>query len=98
MASLLDMKLLVSSIQSYLHNQFIKHENSSDGFDDQGSQYDSVGNLRNWWADETREEYLVKAQCIVDQYGSYIEPLSQLNLNGRNTQGENIADNGRKID
>lgn len=65
------------------------------GFDDQGSQYDSEGNLRNWWANATREAYLEKAQCIINQYGNYVEPLTNLNLNGVNTQGENIADNGK---
>lgn len=64
------------------------------GFDDQGSQYDADGNLRNWWADATRAAYLERAQCIIDQYGRFVEPLTGLNLNGINTQGENIADNG----
>ena len=64
------------------------------GFDDQGSQYDADGNLKNWWAAETRAAYLEKAKCIIDQYRGYKEPLSGLNLNGINTQGENIADNG----
>ncbi|KAG4067966.1 hypothetical protein HA402_010652 [Bradysia odoriphaga] len=64
------------------------------GFDDQGSQYDSLGNLRNWWANETRAAYLEKAQCIIEQYGNYTEPQTNLPLNGINTQGENIADNG----
>jgi neprilysin len=64
------------------------------GFDDQGSQYDGDGNLQNWWAQATRTAYLQRAQCIIDQYGSYTEPLTELRLNGINTQGENIADNG----
>lgn len=64
------------------------------GFDDQGSQYDSLGNLRNWWAEETRAAYLDKARCIIEQYGNYTEPQTGLSLNGVNTQGENIADNG----
>lgn len=67
------------------------------GFDDQGSQYDAFGNLRNWWANATRAAYLEKAQCIIDQYSNYTEPLTNLNLNGVNTQGENIADNGKEI-
>lgn len=67
------------------------------GFDDQGSQYDSLGNLRNWWADETRAAYLEKARCIIEQYGNYTEPQTGLALNGVNTQGENIADNGKKV-
>lgn len=67
---------------------------SIEGFDDQGSQYDSAGNLRNWWQNATRDAYLKKAECIINQYGNYTEPLTKLKLNGINTQGENIADNG----
>lgn len=66
------------------------------GFDDQGSQYDANGDLKNWWAPATRAAYLDRAKCIIDQYGRYVEPLTKLNLNGVNTQGENIADNGKK--
>lgn len=64
------------------------------GFDDQGRQFDSDGNLVNWWEEETKVAYLKKAQCIIDQYGNFTEPNVGLNLNGINTQGENIADNG----
>ncbi len=41
------------------------------GFDDQGRQFDSDGNLRDWWqkSDETRFEKL--ASCTVNEYGSF---------------------------
>ncbi|XP_037040793.1 neprilysin-2 isoform X2 [Bradysia coprophila] len=64
------------------------------GFDDQGRQFDSDGNLVDWWEEETKTAYLSRASCIIDQYGNYTEPTTGLNLNGINTQGENIADNG----
>ncbi|KAH8381748.1 hypothetical protein KR093_011645, partial [Drosophila rubida] len=64
------------------------------GFDDQGRQFDVKGNLRDWWQPDTQKAYLKKAQCIIEQYGNYTERLTGLNLNGINTQGENIADNG----
>lgn len=64
------------------------------GFDDQGRQFDKNGNLVDWWQSETKERYLEKAQCIVYQYGNYTVEDVGLNLNGINTQGENIADNG----
>merc|ERR1711862_677867 len=65
------------------------------GFDDQGRTFDSTGNLANWWERSTEENYLEKAQCIIWQYGNYTaRPPVNINLNGINTQGENIADNG----
>lgn len=64
------------------------------GFDDQGRQFDKAGNLVDWWAPETKEKYLERAECIIHQYGNYTVEDVGLNLNGINTQGENIADNG----
>jgi len=65
------------------------------GFDDQGRQFDEEGNLVDWWHPETKMRYLKKAQCIISQYGNYtIKALDNMKLNGINTQGENIADNG----
>ncbi|KAB7497836.1 Membrane metallo-endopeptidase-like 1 [Armadillidium nasatum] len=53
-----------------------------------------IGNLKNWWERETEERFLAKAKCIIYQYGNYTAPENGLSLNGINTQGENIADNG----
>ncbi|XP_066258701.1 neprilysin-2 isoform X4 [Euwallacea similis] len=64
------------------------------GFDDQGRQFDKNGNLVDWWQEETKKAFVEKAQCIIDQYGNYSVPELNLNLNGINTQGENIADIG----
>lgn len=64
------------------------------GFDDQGRQFDKEGNLVEWWAPETREKYLERAECIINQYGNYTAEEAGLKVNGINTQGENIADNG----
>jgi membrane metallo-endopeptidase-like protein 1 len=64
------------------------------GFDDQGRQFDKEGNLVDWWAPSTKEKYLEKASCIINQYGNYKVDEVNATLNGINTQGENIADNG----
>lgn len=64
------------------------------GFDDQGRQFDLDGNLVDWWGKETAESFKQKAMCVIDQYSNFTESQTNLNLNGINTQGENIADNG----
>merc|ERR1740137_126408 len=70
------------------------------GFDDQGRQYDGTGSLSPWWSPDTIEAFSVQAQCFIDQYSNYTVPELEdilgedAHLNGKNTQGENIADNG----
>jgi endothelin-converting enzyme/putative endopeptidase len=63
------------------------------GFDDQGSKFDAVGNLTNWWTGSDREEFDKRTGCIADEYGSFVA-VDDLHLNGRLTLGENTADNG----
>ncbi|MFH4981384.1 hypothetical protein AB6A40_008093 [Gnathostoma spinigerum] len=64
------------------------------GFDDQGSQFDKIGDLSNWWDNETQTNFINRTQCIIEQYSSYEVPGTGLKINGKLTQGENIADNG----
>ncbi|KAB7505878.1 Neprilysin [Armadillidium nasatum] len=64
------------------------------GFDDQGRNFDEEGNLRNWWQNSTEQNFLQRAKCIIEQYNNFADQETGLNLNGVNTQGENIADNG----
>ncbi|XP_071945619.1 membrane metallo-endopeptidase-like 1 [Antedon mediterranea] len=68
------------------------------GFDDRGRQYDKEGNLVQWWTDNSIEKFTEKKQCIVDQYDNYVMPENDMNLNGIQTQGENIADNGGLVE
>lgn len=63
------------------------------GFDDQGSQFDGGGALRNWWSDEDRrafEELTAKLVAQYDALSPYAAPGH--NVNGRLTLGENIGD------
>ena len=64
------------------------------GFDDQGSQFGPTGELVNWWSKETRKAFREAADKMVKQYSEIVDDRSGLHLNGVNTQGENIADNG----
>ena len=50
--------------------------------------------MKEWWDKKTLANYKKKTQCIIDQYGNFTHPQIDINLNGINTQGENIADNG----
>jgi putative endopeptidase len=68
----------------------IGHE-ISHGFDDEGSQYDGLGHLRNWWTAEDRARFEAKTKLLVAQYDAF-EPVPGYHVNGRLTLGENIAD------
>lgn len=61
-------------------------------FDDQGREYDKDGNLRPWWKNSSVEAFKRQTQCMVEQYGNYT--INKEPLNGKQTLGENIADNG----
>jgi putative endopeptidase len=63
------------------------------GFDDQGRQYDKDGNLKDWWTKDDAKQFVAKAKCVVDQYGSYTA-IDDVKQNGKATLGENLADNG----
>jgi len=63
------------------------------GFDDQGAQYDALGNLANWWHPDTERQFKDRTRCVIDQYSKY-EVSGGTKLNGANTVGENIADIG----
>ncbi|CAH1795599.1 unnamed protein product [Owenia fusiformis] len=71
----------------------IGHE-MTHGFDDEGRLYDKDGNLFQWWSENVIKDFKKRAQCFINQYGNFTIPEINMNLNGINTQGENIADNG----
>jgi len=62
-------------------------------FDDEGSQFDAQGNLRNWWTDADRKEFEQRGQCVVDQYSGYTI-IDDIKINGKLTNGEDLADLG----
>ncbi|CAF1039974.1 unnamed protein product, partial [Didymodactylos carnosus] len=64
------------------------------GFDDSGRQFDKDGNRLPWWTDETIQKFIERKTCIVEQYSNYTATQINKKLNGNQTQGEDIADNG----
>jgi putative endopeptidase len=68
----------------------IGHE-MSHGFDDEGRQYDSRGNLTDWWTEQDAKNYTQRAKVVENQYNAYVV-LDSLHVNGKLTLGENLAD------
>jgi putative endopeptidase len=60
-------------------------------FDDQGAQYDKVGNVRNWWKEDDFKKFKAKTQQVIDQYNQFTV-LDSLHVKGALTVGENTAD------
>lgn len=70
----------------------IGHE-MTHGFDDQGSQYDAVGNMNNWWGKEDAAKFKTKTGGVVKQYNGFTV-FDSIHVNGELTLGENLADIG----
>jgi putative endopeptidase len=76
----------------------IGHE-MTHGFDDEGSQYDGKGNLREWQTPEDRKAFNERTTCEADEYSGFEaaaahDDVPAQKLNGKLTLGENTADNG----
>jgi predicted metalloendopeptidase len=63
------------------------------GFDDQGSQFDAEGNLKDWWTPEDKKAFDEREACIAEEYSRF-SVAPGINVNGKLTLGENTADNG----
>lgn len=61
------------------------------GFDDVGALFDAKGNLSNWWTADDMKQFKARGKALAAQYSAY-KPLPDLNLNGEQVLGENIAD------
>ncbi len=70
----------------------IGHE-MTHGFDDSGSLFDSDGNLVNWWSETDKINFEKVTTSLAAQYEQY-EPVKGSFINGKFTNGENIADLG----
>ena len=68
----------------------IGHE-ISHSFDNNGAAFDASGKMRNWWTDADKAKFNAAGNALIAQYDAY-EPFPGLNVNGKLTLGENIAD------
>ncbi len=76
----------------------IGHE-MTHGFDDEGSQYDGKGNLREWQTAADRKAFQERTECVANEYSGFeaapaMGDTPAQKLNGHLTLGENTADNG----
>ncbi|MDB5111885.1 MAG: metalloendopeptidase, partial [Mucilaginibacter sp.] len=78
-------------VYGYAAASTIGHE-MTHGFDDQGRQFNAKGNLKEWWTPEDSVKFTKRAQMLIDQFNGY--SIYGLHVNGKATQGENIADLG----
>lgn len=62
------------------------------GFDDNGRKYGPKGKKEKWGTPESEKKFNEAAECLVKQYGDY--QIDEMNVDGKLTLGENIADNG----
>ncbi|ERK03626.1 M13 family metallopeptidase [Hoylesella pleuritidis] len=70
----------------------IGHE-MSHGFDDQGCLFDKNGNQHNWWTAADKKNFDLRTKVLVDHFSNF-EVLPGKKINGKQTLGENIGDNG----
>lgn len=88
----MDMKLLTDLMTKVQFNSQFPATNKNVFF--LGRQFDKDGNMMQWWNNATIRAFRDRTQCIIDQYSRYKIDEVGLYVNGRMTQGENIADNG----
>lgn len=62
-------------------------------FDDEGRQFDAQGNLKSWWTKTDEQNFLKRASNIEKQFAEF-NPIDAMHINGKLTEGENIADLG----
>lgn len=78
-------------VYGYAAASTIGHE-MTHGFDDEGRKFDDKGNLKEWWLPADSVKFSQRAQMLINQFNGY--SIYGLHVNGKATQGENIADLG----
>jgi endothelin-converting enzyme/putative endopeptidase len=63
------------------------------GFDDEGSHFDDVGNLKDWWAGDDGKRFEERVQCVRDEFAQFTV-VDEIKINSKLTAGEDVADLG----
>jgi predicted metalloendopeptidase len=58
-----------------------------------GAEYEADGRMRRWWTPEDMSRYQESTEALVSQFSAY-QPFADLNINGKLTLTENLADLG----
>ena len=87
-----DAELDDALVYGYTAASTVGHE-ITHGFDDQGRQFDELGNLRSWWSATDTAQFMKRAKVLTLQFNNMI-PLDTMHINGKATLGENLADLG----
>lgn len=72
---------------------FVMGHEMTHGFDDEGSQFDGHGNLKNWWTPEDKKKFTAATDCISDHFSAYTVD-GDLHVQGHLVTGEATADFG----
>lgn len=63
------------------------------GFDMTGKVRDEDGNINElFWSNATTQAFNEKAECFIQQFNKYVEPMTNMNVDGLQTLNENMAD------
>src|SRR5258708_27378021 len=61
------------------------------GFDDEGSQFDAKGNLKDWWTKDDKAKFQERTKCVQDQYATYVR-VDDIHINSALTLREERSD------
>lgn len=72
---------------------FVMGHELTHGFDDQGAQFDGLGNLNDWWKPQDLKKFQAATNCIVEQFSQY-KVDDDFAVQGKLVVGEATADLG----
>ncbi len=78
---------------NYGHIGMVIGHELTHGFDDEGAQFNGLGNLDNWWTADDKKNFQERTSCLTNEYNNFVA-VDDVHVNGKLTLGENTADNG----